>query len=488
MPVSLALGVGNNDAAALGRVMSPLPCRWFGEPLIPSDAFGVGSSSHSTSSARFGPWPPLFRFDGCWLPPFFPMLLVGIFSRVPGGPCDEVIWTIRLIQRLCTLCGVRRVPTVRVVKVPDAVAGQPQVRLVDAAGEPVAEVGEFLRLLTVRAHSTNTVRAYAYDLLKLYLFCEEHGITAGEFTPARAVEFLEWLRLVSSSRRARRLELGVATGEGRLLSPKTCNRVLAAVSSFYEFLIVSEQYAGRDNPIVKNVDQAAARVPDRYRPPLMNARRQQPVRRVLRVKTVEPVPRPMPDDVYRALLDELRTRRDLALLEVMWEGGLRPGEVLGLQLEDISYGQRRVTVRKRDDHPRGVRQKSRRDRVVDLWEGRALAALNAYVMRERPADVDTPWVFLVGGRGKRRGEPLGYDALVRMFARAAQRAGVRDAWLTPHSLRHTHATRMFEGGMRELTLMTRLGHATPDSMKVYTRVSDPEVVKDYRRAIGERDT
>lgn len=89
VPVSLALGVGSRDAAALGRVMSPLPCRWFGEPLIPSDAFGVGSSSHSTSSARFGPCPPLFRFDGCCEPPFFPMLLVGVFSRVPGGPCGE---------------------------------------------------------------------------------------------------------------------------------------------------------------------------------------------------------------------------------------------------------------------------------------------------------------------------------------------------------------------------------------------------------------
>jgi integrase/recombinase XerD len=191
-------------------------------------------------------------------------------------------------------------------------------------------------------------------------------------------------------------------------------------------LIASEKYAGRDDPIIKKVDQAA-RVPDRYRPPLMNARRQQPLRRVLRVKTVEPVPRPMPDGVYRALIDELRTRRDLALLEVMWEGGLRPGEVLGLRLEDISYGQRQVTVRKRFDHPRGVQQKSRRDRVVDLHEGRALAALNAYVMRERPSDVNSPWVFLVGGRGKRRGEPLGYDALVRIFARAAQRAGVHDA-------------------------------------------------------------
>ncbi|MFC8278368.1 tyrosine-type recombinase/integrase [Streptomyces sp. NPDC057271] len=373
----------------------------------------------------------------------------------------------------------------RVVKVVDSGPGKPQVRLVDASGEPVREVEEFLRLLAVRAYSPHTVRAYAYDLQKLFLFLSEVGLSAQEFTPARAMDFLQWLRLVSSARRAQRLELGIANAEGRVLSAKTCNRVMAAVSSFYEFLIASECYSGRDNPIVKVVDQAAARVPGRHRPALDNAARQQPVRRVLRVKTVEAMPRPMSAEVYAALLSELRTSRDRALLEVMWEGGLRPGEVLGLQLEDISYGRRRLTVRKRPDHPRGVQQKSRRDRVVDLLEGRALPALNAYVMHERPTDVDSPWVFLVGGRGKRRAEPLSYDGLVRMFARAATRADVRDAWLTPHSLRHTHATRMFEGGMRELTLMTRLGHATPDSMKIYTRVSDPEVIKDYRQVIGE---
>ncbi len=89
VPVSLALGVGSSDAAALGRVMSPLPCRWFGESLIPSDAFGVGNRSHSTSSARFGPCPPLFLFDGCCEPPFLPMLLVGVLSRVSGGPGGE---------------------------------------------------------------------------------------------------------------------------------------------------------------------------------------------------------------------------------------------------------------------------------------------------------------------------------------------------------------------------------------------------------------
>ncbi|MDT5097209.1 MAG: integrase/recombinase XerD [Mycobacterium sp.] len=375
----------------------------------------------------------------------------------------------------------------RVVRVADPGVDEPAVQLVDGNGEVVEDVAAFLRLLTVRRFSPNTVRAYAHDLRKLMLFLDERGLTLQDFTPARAVDFLATLRHMPSNRRAQRLDLAATVDGGRLLSARTCNRILAAVSSFYEFLITCERYGGRANPIQKQADPAARRAVARWRPPLMNSSRQVPVRRTLRVKTVEALPRPISDETYRALISVMRTKRDRALLELMHEGGLRPGEALGLHLEDISYGRRRVTVRFRDGHPNGVRQKSRRERVVDLLEGRALPAINDYVLRERPQDADTSLVFLVGGRGKRRDHPLSYDGMVRMFARAADRAGVRDPWLTPHALRHTHATRMFEGGMRELTLMARLGHASPDSTKIYTRISDHEVAEDYRQALEARD-
>jgi integrase/recombinase XerD len=375
----------------------------------------------------------------------------------------------------------------RVVSVADPGVDEPAVQLVDGNGEVVEDVAAFLRLLTVRRFSPNTVRAYAHDLRKLMLFLDERGLTLQDFTPARAVDFLATLRHMPSNRRAQRLDLAATVDGGRLLSARTCNRILAAVSSFYEFLITCERYGGRANPIQKQADPAARRAVARWRPPLMNSSRQVPVRRTLRVKTVEALPRPISDETYRALISVMRTKRDRALLELMHEGGLRPGEALGLHLEDISYGRRRVTVRFRDGHPNGVRQKSRRERVVDLLEGRALPAINDYVLRERPQDADTSLVFLVGGRGKRRDHPLSYDGMVRMFARAADRAGVRDPWLTPHALRHTHATRMFEGGMRELTLMARLGHASPDSTKIYTRISDHEVAEDYRQALEAGD-
>ena len=96
---------------------------------------------------------------------------------------------------------------------------------------------------------------------------------------------------------------------------------------------------------------------------------------------------------------------------------------------------------------------------------RFLQAVSDYVMYERPTDTESPYVFLVGGAGKRRHEPLGYHALVKLFERHCARLGIRSPWVTPHALRHTHATRMFEGGMRELTLQKRLGHASPESTR-----------------------
>ena len=84
----------------------------------------------------------------------------------------------------------------------------------------------------------------------------------------------------------------------------------------------------------------------------------------------------------------------------MLDGGLRPGEVLCLQLDDISYGRRRVTIRKRDDHPRGARAKARHERVVDLHEPRTLDAVSRYVLHERPIEADEP--VRVPGRRNRR--------------------------------------------------------------------------------------
>lgn len=361
--------------------------------------------------------------------------------------------------------------------------------LLDDSGQPIPIVSGFLRHLRARGYSPNTLSAYAYDLLHFMTWLELQQLSYQEFTPARSLLFLEYLFTLPSRGAAQRLALVLCTTDqgnpATRLSPATINRIFAAVSSFYEFLIVSDQFPYPENPIVKVDDPAYARVSDRHCPFMGRASRQRPVRRTVHVKTVQPVPRPMTDEQVSQLLASLRLKRDKAMLLLMLQGGLRPGEVLNLHLEDVSYARRRVTSRYRTDHPKGVRTKSRTERVVDLHQPETLQAVNDYVMSERPQETESPYLFLVGGGGKRRSEPLGYHALVKLFERHCERLGMREPWITPHALRHTHATKLWEGGMRELTLQKRLGHASPESTRMYTRVADAVVVAEYRRALGE---
>lgn len=361
-----------------------------------------------------------------------------------------------------------------------------RVALVDEAGAEVALVTRFLAHLGDSGYSPNTLCAYAYDLRYLASFLDQHGLTWEEFRPSTALEFLAFLRRVPSRGPAQRLGLAVVGEAGRVLSVATVARILAATSSFFEWAIAAEAYGGAENPMQRRVDHALGMVPARHQPFTGGASRQQPVRRTVRVRLPIRLARPLSAEDVAGLLETMTTSRDLAIFLLMLDGGLRPGEVLCLQLHDVAYGRRRVTICKRDDHPRGVRAKSRQERVVDLHEPRTLDALSRYVLHERPAEAESPFVFLVGGTGARRCEPLSYQALARGFARRCERLGIRTPDKTPHALRHTHATAMWEAGMRELALQRRLGHARPESLRIYTRVSDEQVLADYDAALGHR--
>lgn len=361
--------------------------------------------------------------------------------------------------------------------------------LVDDQEQPIQPVAGFLCSLRAQDRSPNTISAYAYDLKHFFTFLQAEGLEWDKFTAQDNLRLLKYLQSLSSSEEYHRLSpVRVYEGTGgepeRRLSPATVNRTLAAISTFYEYVIVSGKLRDSKNPIRTRSDSSYARVRERTMPFIGRASNRPPSRKGVGVKSVLRVPRPMKQEQIECFFSGLKRLRDQAAFLLMLEGGLRPGEVLNLKLEDVQYERRRVIIRYSNDHPKGARTKSRQERVVDLHEEAALQTLSVYVMTERPRDAQSTFVFLVGGKRKRRLEPLSYDALVRLFARTCDRKGIRQPWMTPHALRHTHATRMWEGGMRELALQKRLGHASPDSTRVYTRVSDAAVVAEYRRALG----
>jgi len=142
-----------------------------------------------------------------------------------------------------------------------------------------------------------------------------------DFTPAASLAFLEYLRQVPNRAAAQRLTpVLVTVPDGypaRRLAPPTINCIFATVSSFYEYLIVSGCFRDSENPIRMMDDTATARVPQRHRPVMGRASRQRPIRRVIQVKTVQRLPRPLDEAHIAPLLASLHRERDRAMILLM---------------------------------------------------------------------------------------------------------------------------------------------------------------------------
>ncbi len=147
--------------------------------------------------------------------------------------------------------------------------------------------------------------------------------------------------------------------------------------------------------------------------------------------------------------------RDRALMELLYAGGLRASEVIGVGIEDLKLDQGYVLVRGKGD----------RERIVPL--GRAAAeAIGTYLSTSRPmlsGQRRSPSLFIA--RGAR---PISRQRVWQLVERASRVAG-RHA--SPHMLRHSCATHMVENGADLRTVQTILGHADISTTQVYTHVA-----------------
>jgi integrase/recombinase XerC len=160
--------------------------------------------------------------------------------------------------------------------------------------------------------------------------------------------------------------------------------------------------------------------------------------------------------------------RDNAVLEVLYATGLRVGELVGLDVDDIDRERRVVRALGKGD----------RERTVPIGVP-ALRALDAWLSRGRPllAVPDSGAALFLGARGGR----LGQRAVRTLVHRRL--AGIEGApSLGPHGLRHTAATHLLEGGADLRSVQELLGHATLTTTQIYTHVSIERLRATYERA------
>lgn len=182
-------------------------------------------------------------------------------------------------------------------------------------------------------------------------------------------------------------------------------------------------------------------------------------------------------DEVRALLDSVAEQstgddataiRDLAILELLYASGIRVGELVGLDVDDLDAERRIVRVFGKGRKERSVPYGAPASRALDRW----LALGRSELVRQGSG----PALFL-GARGGRI-DQRAVRSLVHRHLGAVE--GAPD--IGPHGLRHTAATHLLDGGADLRSVQELLGHASLATTQVYTHVSTDRLRKAYRQA------
>jgi len=302
-----------------------------------------------------------------------------------------------------------------------------------SSGDPTSsppEVERFLRHLRAeRGLAGATVEAYARDLRTYALYLTSCGVAAPHLASQADVEgFVVHLR-------ERRLPDGARYAE------RSVARAIVAVRGLHRYLRSEEDVA---------LDPASA---------------------VGAPATGRTLPRPLSVADVTRLIEGTGDGspaglRDRVALELMYGAGLRISETIGIDVDDI------------DDHGRlvRVRGKGDRERIVPFGEP-AAQALAAWLVRGRPLLGPRSPALLLNLRGGR----LSRQGLWGAVRRRAQVVGLEGS-VTPHTLRHSFATHLLDGGADVREVQELLGHASVTTTQVYTLVSRSALHAVYARA------
>ena len=283
------------------------------------------------------------------------------------------------------------------------------------------EIERFLEHLRVeQGMSEHTLESYSRELVRLRNF-----LGGKPWAKVSTEELRGYLSEL--------LELG--------LSPRSVFHHLAVIRSFYRFLLLEEM-----------VDS-------------------DPSEELEFPKLAKKLPQVLSEEEVKKLLETCEARsvrgiRDRAILELLYACGLRVSELVGLQLDQLHLQADYLVIY----------GKGKKERLVPIGEI-AREWLERYLKESRP-QLDpggtSRYVFVRKG-----GKPLSRQSVFKLVKKTALKAGISRE-ISPHTLRHSFATHLLEGGADLRVVQVLLGHSSITATQIYTHLDRQRLIKEYQ--------
>ncbi|HDH87410.1 MAG: site-specific tyrosine recombinase XerD [Deltaproteobacteria bacterium] len=287
------------------------------------------------------------------------------------------------------------------------------------SGQDVSEnqlLDQFINQLKVeRGLSTNTIVAYSHDLIRFFDFLKRKGLSPIHISQEDLTSFI--------------------VEQNAELSPRSMARRLVSIRMFYRFL-VSEGDIESNPARLLGIPKMYQHLPDVLTRDEIDSLLMQP-------------------DITTAL-----GKRDKAIIEILYATGLRVTELIALTIYNINLevGSIRTIG------------KGSKERIIPMGS-KAIDSLKDYLSNSRPTLLKKryaaggPYIFL-----NSRGSPITRQGLWKIIKKYALMAGINKG-VTPHTVRHSFATHLLEGGADLRSVQIMLGHADISTTQIYTHVT-----------------
>lgn len=355
--------------------------------------------------------------------------------------------------------------------------------LVDSEMRIIPEVLDFTRYLENKGMSPNTITTYLEKLCVFYKWMEYEGLRPFEVEPRHIPGFISYI----DNNYAEKYD------DKTKVSSSTLNVYLAALGTFYKYFgmigfVEPANYKIENEKRVKNVsylrhvnkkwDVSAFSFFSRKNRKRVDKKRLYPNEAELFYKAIGSI----------SIKDESLKLRNELIFKLLYETGMRVGELLHLRLNDYDLPEPfkavgNIYLIDRGNLDNKDRQLKTGERIIPISTS-LLEEIDEYVMYHRP-QVDN-CDYLIVNHLRNQGLPPSRGSIEELFRKANEVSGLKRKSVTPHSLRHTHASNLADMGIDLAIIKARLGHKSLGTTQKYTDVSTETLSISYEHYLANK--
>lgn len=335
---------------------------------------------------------------------------------------------------------------------------------------PIQPIQSFLTYLDNIERSPNTIRAYAYHLRLFWEFISLKKLDWLAIKLSEMAEFIHWLR---NPEITRTIPIAPLTSKR---AESSVNTILASVAAFYDYhyrlgAIPNISFYRDFNPLY-----------GKYKKFLYGIGKTKASKRnILNLKVSKRIPSIVTPEQVKQLIDACEHIRDKFLVSLLYETGMRIGQVLGLRHEDIHSRDCVIYVVAREN-ANGACSKTKHPYSIDV-SANLMRLYSSYLIDE-VQDYISDYVFVNLWRNP-VGSPMTTSNVQDLFRRLGKKTGTS---IHPHIFRHTHATELLRSGWDCSYIQKRLGHSSiQTTINTYIHLSNDDLKKAYQTLQLKKD-